>query len=142
MCTRRFPIWKASHPIPRRCYSFKTAKDLLLSNIYLIESSASSDLLSRLGMDGTSSDFFRNIPAMPPPPGVESNFDNPPSLALHLIVVNAVFLPLMVIAVGIRLYVRVFIAKAPGWDDCKLVANGEKLTLTLTKSHVLEPLYV
>lgn len=74
-------------------------------------------------MDGSSSNFFGNFPAMPPPPGVESKFDNPPSLALHLIVVNAVFLPLMAIAVGIRLYVRVFIAKAPGWDDCKLVAN-------------------
>ena len=93
-------------------------------------------------MDGTSSDFLRDFPAMPPPPGIESNFDNPPSLALHLIVVNAVFVALMAITVGIRLYVRVFITKALGWDDCKLVVCLAKMTLTWTKIHVLEPLYV
>ena len=93
-------------------------------------------------MDGISSDFFRDFPAMPPPPGVESNFDNPPSLALDIIVVNAVFLSLMAIAVGIRLYVRVLIANAPGWDDCELVAKQLDMKLMLTKMHVSELLYV
>ena len=79
---------------------------------------------------------------MPPPPGVQSNFDNPPSLAVDLIVVNAVFLPLMTIAVGIRLYVRLFIANAPGWDDCRSLAKQAETKLMVAKMDVLEPLYV
>ena len=93
-------------------------------------------------MDGTSLEFLRDFPAMPPPTGVESNFDNPPSLALDIIVVNAVFLSLMAIAVGIRLYVRLLIANAPGWDDCELVAKQADMKLMLTKMHVLELLCV
>lgn len=62
-------------------------------------------------------DLLKNIPALPPPDGVHSQFDHPRSLASSLIAVNAVFLPLMIIAVGTRLYTRAFIANALGWDD-------------------------
>ena len=71
-------------------------------------------------MDGPASQFLKDIPVLAPPPGVRSNFDNPHSLDVDLIAVNAVFLPLMAVSVGIRLYTRVFIAHAPGWDDCEL----------------------
>ena len=64
-------------------------------------------------------DFFANIPALAPPAGVLSNFNNPVSLAPSLVAVNAIFLSLMVIAVTIRIYSRRFIVHALGWDDCK-----------------------
>ena len=63
-------------------------------------------------------DFLKNIPALPPPKGIYSNLDHPQTLASSLIVVNAIFLSLMIVAVGIRLYTRVFLARATGWDDC------------------------
>ncbi|KAF7510577.1 hypothetical protein GJ744_006189 [Endocarpon pusillum] len=62
-------------------------------------------------------DLSKNIPALPPPDGVQSQFDHPRTLASSLIAVNATFLPLMIIAVGTRLYTRTFIANALGWDD-------------------------
>ena len=67
-------------------------------------------------------DFAKNLPALPPPKGVDSQFDHPRSLAPSIIAVNATFLPLMIIAVGVRLYTRKFVANALGWDDCKLVS--------------------
>lgn len=65
-------------------------------------------------------DFYANIPVLPPPVGVLSNFVNPKNLAPSLIAVNATFLPLMIIAVAIRIYSRGLIVHALGWDDCKL----------------------
>ncbi|KAI9814561.1 MAG: hypothetical protein M1827_003116 [Pycnora praestabilis] len=69
---------------------------------------------------------YANIPVIPPPPGVQSNFVDPPTLKTSLIAVNAIFLPLMLIAVTIRLYVRSHIVKTLGWDDltCIIAALG------------------
>lgn len=64
-------------------------------------------------------DLLKSIPALPSPDGVHSQFDHPRSLASTLIAVNLTFLPLMIIAVGTRLYTRTFIANAVGWGDCK-----------------------
>ena len=72
-------------------------------------------------------DFFANLPALVPPPGVLSNFDNPKTLAPSLVAVNVTFIPLMVIAVALRMYSRGFIVHALGWDDCRLPAlKGKK----------------
>lgn len=83
-----------------------------------------------------------NFPAMAPPPGVQPNFDNPHSLKKNLVVVNALFLPLMASAVGIRLYVRIFIARAPGWDDCGFDPSHADRALIKAKMDVSEPPYV
>lgn len=60
------------------------------------------------------------LPAGPPPPGVKSNFVNPPSLAMPIVIVNAVSLALMMVAVTAR-----FIAKSrysqQRWD----LSDGE-----------------
>lgn len=66
---------------------------------------------------------YANVPVIPPPPGVQSNFEQPHTLRASLTAVNATFLPLMLIAVAIRLYVRGHIVHSLGWDDCKL-CNG------------------
>lgn len=62
---------------------------------------------------------YTDIPALPPPVGVQSNFTNPKTLGTSLIVVNTVFLPLMLLVVAIRIYSRGHIMHRLGWDDCK-----------------------
>ncbi|KAI4200551.1 MAG: hypothetical protein LQ346_002350 [Caloplaca aetnensis] len=60
---------------------------------------------------------FASIPALTPPPGVTSNFDNPKTLKSSFVAVNASFLSLMVFVVAIRIYSRGVIARVLGWDD-------------------------
>ena len=60
-----------------------------------------------------------NAPAGVPPLGVQPNFDNPPSKDEQMLVLNGVFLPLMLIAVTMRLVVKARVIKQFGWDDCK-----------------------
>ena len=55
---------------------------------------------------------------MAPPPGQRSDFLHPGGLSASLITINAVFLPLMLLFVGIRFYVRGRILHAVWWDDC------------------------
>ena len=62
-------------------------------------------------------------PVMPPPPGVESNFDDPESYAPVVIAVSSVFTSLMIIAVLVRILVRSRIHKQWGWDDCKFATE-------------------
>ena len=59
------------------------------------------------------------IPALQPPPGVKSNFVDPPSYANALIAVNAVFLAFMLIALTIRIFTKSILLHSLGWDDCK-----------------------
>ncbi|KAL4993080.1 hypothetical protein BDV10DRAFT_200018 [Aspergillus recurvatus] len=65
-------------------------------------------------------------PAVPPPPGVESNFVDPPSRQASVIIMASIFVPLMFLAVLTRVYVRTRIIKIWGWDDttCVLAAIG------------------
>ena len=66
---------------------------------------------------------YSNLPALAPPPGVLSNFNDPKTLSTSLIAVNAVSLSLMLIIVGIRFYSRASLSHAVGWDDCECPAN-------------------
>ena len=70
-------------------------------------------------MDAYTTQLLRDAPVIPPPSGVDSNFEDPESLGLAIKIVNGVFLPLMLLVVSIRLYTRAFILCAIGWDDCK-----------------------
>ncbi|KAI9836483.1 MAG: hypothetical protein M1837_003389 [Sclerophora amabilis] len=65
-----------------------------------------------------------NAPAIPPPPGVTPNFENPESLATELITVNSVFVALMLIAVGVRVWTKSRITHSLGWDDYTCVIAG------------------
>lgn len=73
-----------------------------------------------LVMSGSSIQYLSRIPASPPPDGVVSNFSHPASQERTLTVVNAIFVPLMVCAVAIRIYTRRFLSGSLGWDDCKV----------------------
>ncbi len=75
---------------------------------------------------------FSNIPAAAPPPGMVSNFSDPKTLSTSLIVLNAIFLSIMLIVVGARLYSRAFLSRAIGWDDCKcrwMLLSSTRLTI-------------
>ncbi|KAF2875744.1 hypothetical protein BDV95DRAFT_562487 [Massariosphaeria phaeospora] len=60
-----------------------------------------------------------NIPALPPPPGVNSEFDNPTdTMVKPLKLVNLVFVSLATITVAVRLVTRKFIShQRLSWDD-------------------------
>lgn len=62
---------------------------------------------------------FKNTPARQPPPGIKSNFIDPPSQVNHIILFDAIFLALMLLAVLVRVFVRVRVTRGWGWDDCK-----------------------
>jgi len=67
-----------------------------------------------------------NLPAITPPPGVQSNFIDPPSQVKGIIILEAIFIPLMLLAVSARIWVRTRIVKIWGADDttCILAACG------------------
>ena len=68
--------------------------------------------------------ILANMPAMMPPPGVQSNFDNPHTDGNVLIIVGTIFTVLPFIAVIIRLYVRKIVSQQKiWWDDGELFAN-------------------
>lgn len=58
-----------------------------------------------------------DLPALAPPPGVISNFVNPPSLGDRLTATLATCLSLSTIFVSVRIYTRLFIIKPLKWDD-------------------------
>ncbi len=64
------------------------------------------------------SDWLQNLPALLPPPGVQSNFDNPETQSATLIKVNVVFLALMLVMVTIRMYTKGILTRKIWWDDC------------------------
>lgn len=57
------------------------------------------------------------IPTLKPPPGVKSNFVDPPSLANAIIAVSVVFLALMLIALTVRIYTKWILLRSLWWDD-------------------------
>ena len=72
-------------------------------------------------MNPETAALLSTIPALPPPPGEESNFTNGETLGNVVIIVNSVFLVLMLIAITIRLYTKAFIIRSLWWDDCKII---------------------
>jgi hypothetical protein len=60
-----------------------------------------------------------NLPALRPPPGVKSNFENPETRSREIIVINAVFLTLMLVAVLMRFCVRRSGNTPFNWDGCQ-----------------------
>ncbi|PYI00525.1 hypothetical protein BO78DRAFT_438518 [Aspergillus sclerotiicarbonarius CBS 121057] len=61
------------------------------------------------------------IPAVAPPPGLTSNFVDPPHCGTKFIVVNCVFLPLAVLALGVRTWTRLFVVRSVSWDDYLMI---------------------
>jgi hypothetical protein len=62
-----------------------------------------------------------DTPASTPPPGQTSNFIEPPSQAPPIIILEGIFIPLMLLTVATRVYVRSRITKVWGFEDSKLI---------------------
>ena len=61
------------------------------------------------------------IPAAMPPAGQEVNLIDPSNIGPRLLIVATVFLAILTIFFGLRVYAKAFIVKAYAWDDCKFV---------------------
>lgn len=60
------------------------------------------------------------IPALQPPPGIQSNFENPENQVYLTVIPCAAIVGVMIIFVFIRIYTKVYTMKSVGWDDCTL----------------------
>lgn len=61
------------------------------------------------------------LPAMQPPPGHQSHFDDPTydgSNAKQTVVVVSALGVLTAVIMLVRLYLRIWILKSVSWDDC------------------------
>ena len=63
------------------------------------------------------------IGALPPPPGVNADFVDPPNQTGSTTALHANCLTLITFCVVIRIYTRHFINHKLGWDDCKIFSN-------------------
>ncbi|KAE8150334.1 hypothetical protein BDV25DRAFT_154543 [Aspergillus avenaceus] len=61
------------------------------------------------------------VPAMNPPPGLTSNFIDPPYIGAKFVVVNAVFLPIAVLSLLLRTWTRLFVVRSFRWDDSLMI---------------------
>ena len=73
----------------------------------------------------SAQDLWR-IPALPPPPGKESNFLDPLDHGLIFIVVGPISMALLVIFVLLRLFAKVWVLRSFGWDDCRFYLISER----------------
>lgn len=62
---------------------------------------------------------IEEIPALKPPFGVTSNFEHPYSSAFVTLTTTAIAVPLMLMFVILRIYVRVWIKKSWAREDSK-----------------------
>ncbi|KAL8832080.1 MAG: hypothetical protein Q9170_005017 [Blastenia crenularia] len=58
-----------------------------------------------------------SLPALPPPAGVQSNYENAQSRACVTVIPCAAIVGIMIIFVFTRMYTKVYILKSVGWDD-------------------------
>jgi hypothetical protein len=69
-------------------------------------------------MDLSGMDLSK-IPAISPPPGEVVDFNSPINRATMYIAVSSVVVSLAFIFVVLKLYMRLFVLRKPGWDDRK-----------------------
>lgn len=62
---------------------------------------------------------FKNFPALLPPTGVQSNFEDPYSRGGDVVIACSICLGLMIAMVLMRFYTKIVIKHRIGWDDCK-----------------------
>ncbi len=66
---------------------------------------------------------FGNEAALQPPPGVQSNFNNPPSNRLMFLTVAPTMMGIMTVFLATRFYVKIWIKRHFSWDDGKYTAE-------------------
>lgn len=64
-------------------------------------------------------EILKTLPAGTPPPGIQPNFSDPPTLFPAILGVGTAFLVLALLCFLIRIYTKFTISKRWGWDDCK-----------------------
>ena len=57
-------------------------------------------------------------PAVSPPAGVVSNFDDPANLDIYVTLYNTLYIALATVAVISRMYTKVLILRVLAWEDC------------------------
>lgn len=62
---------------------------------------------------------YANLPFVNPPPGVVSNFDNPPSRALDMYIGMGTCTAVSMLFFALRMYAKLIVTHTPGWDDCE-----------------------
>lgn len=60
---------------------------------------------------------YANLPASPPPVGVLSNFDSPPTRNTETYVGMGICIGITMVFVALRVYVKLVITHMWGWDD-------------------------
>jgi hypothetical protein len=63
--------------------------------------------------------LLANLTLGPPPPGVVSNFVNPETRKSQGEISMTFCMAVGAVAILLRIYVKVFITKLYGWDDCE-----------------------
>jgi hypothetical protein len=59
------------------------------------------------------------VGAMPAPPGLIANFDNPESIAHRVIIISVLGAVIAIPICLVRLYTKRAILRTFGWDDCE-----------------------
>ena len=74
--------------------------------------------------------ILSTLPALRPPAGVESNFANPQDRGYIQNSVMTVLFALMVCLFANRVYIKLFVVRKVGWDDCKCAFKYIETRLT------------
>jgi len=69
--------------------------------------------------------LLKEIPALQPPPGVESNFLNPERRTKEIQSVATFLLCLTTLMFANRIYMKSFIIRKASWDDCKCAVTAK-----------------
>ncbi|KAF2642016.1 hypothetical protein P280DRAFT_468490 [Massarina eburnea CBS 473.64] len=91
--------------------------------------------------DGHNVPSLLLMPAMPPPPGEKANFNNPPTNAHIIGVLNGLFVGLAIAFLAVRTYTRRSFPKGQGlsWDDgCSMLALAASIVHTGLIYHALK----
>ena len=70
----------------------------------------------------TENQMLLNGPALTPPPGVISNFHNPPNLDVYIHLTLTLCLVLASLAFFTRMYTKMVLLRFVGYEDCKCSA--------------------
>lgn len=70
-------------------------------------------------IESMSPELLSTLPGGDPPPGIQPNFSDPPTLVPATLGVGTAFLALAILCFSVRIYTKLAIAKHWQWDDCE-----------------------
>ena len=92
---------------------------LTLSTAEVLIHNLAATFPSNTGRGSAAAHLMSDAPALPPPSGTFSDFDNPVSQKQRLIVINSISLCVMLAFVGLHYYTRTFVIRIVGIEDRK-----------------------